>query len=296
MTTVLHEEDGWLVEPVGDSPIPLHTPAEEDDTTTRHCKRCRKDQPIENFVRVVSEKQALFLARKEGIATTTQEYYERAAIHKSMLMAHKLCNSCAVKLRKEKRESAEEYDNRLRLLKRYERHVANPYYKSPSKTPHEPLTITERELKVRKYRSEQGVRRVDSRRKAERAKLSAAYADQMREVRNEMQRIDVRRKTARAQGDDIIMGFLDAYTEHMKNLRETIRAERYSHDPNPPLASPFAYINYDSVITKEAMAAMRRLPDFELDRIAPRLLPTIDLYNERAARDAQRLDEIWGTD
>jgi hypothetical protein len=293
MTTNLREEDGWLVEVAPITPEPMHTTAEEDDTTTRHCKRCRKDQPVENFTRLVSEKQALFLARKEGIATTTQEYYERAAIHRTVLMAHKLCNTCAAKLRKEKRESAEDYDKRLRIMKRYERLVPNPYYISPSKTPHEPLTITEREVKVRKYRSEQGVRRVDSRRRNDKARYAVTYAAQMREVRNEMQRIDVRKRSLRAQGDEVLTTFLNDYTEHLKNLRDTIRAERYSYAPNEPLKSAFSYINYDSVTTKDALRAMRCLPDFELDRISPRLLPTADLYNERAEREKQQLEKIW---
>lgn len=293
MTTNVREEDGWLVELAPIEAEPMHKPAEEDDTTTRHCKRCRKDQPVANFTRLVSEKQALFLARREGLATTTQEYYERAAVHRTMMMAHKLCNTCAAKLRKEKRETADEYDTRLRLMKRYERLVPNPYYKSPAKTPHEPLTITEREVKVRKYRSEQGVRRVDSRRRNEKAQYGVTYAAQMREVRNEIQRIEVRRKTARAQGDDVITTFLNDYIEHLKSLRDTIRAERYSHTPNPPLENTFAYINYDSRLTKDAMAAMRCLPDLELDRIAPRLLPTADLYNERAAREKQQLEKFF---
>lgn len=291
MARVFVDEDGWIVEPVQDDTGVQHITDEADDTTTRHCKRCRKDQPVENFVRLVSEKQALFLARREGLATTTQEYYDRAAIHKSQAMAHKLCNACAAKLRTTKRETAEQYDKRLRLLNRYERQVRNPYYISPSKTPNEPLTITAREVKVREYRAEQSVRRVDGRRRAEKARYAKDYGRQMREVRNEMQRIEARLKTERAQGNENLTDFINAYVEHLKSLRDTIRAERYSHTPDEPLASTFKYVNMNSVITQEAMAAMRRLDLFEVDRIAPRFLPTYDLYQERARQDQEYLED-----
>lgn len=282
MSTVLYEEDGWLVEP-------LDTPTQEStqhaETITRHCGRCRKDQPIENFTRSVSRRQALYLARKEGLAETTEEYYSRAAIHQAVMMAHKLCNACAAKLRKEKRETADEYDTRLRMLKRYERHTYNPYYISPLKTPHEPLTITEREVMVRKYKEAQNARKVDGRRRADKERKSKVYAAQMKEVRNEIQRIGVRMRATKASEDYALSNFLDKYRNHLFCLRDSIRDLRYSFNPPEPLESTFKYVRMENINTQIALKALRDVEIHEVDKIAPRFLPTADFYREKTESD-----------
>lgn len=285
------EIDGWLVEPLDSS---TQEPEQHKETTTRHCKRCRKDQPIENFVRPVSEKQALYLARKEGLAETTDEYYSRAALHKTVNMAHRLCNVCAAKLRKEKPETAEEMDNRLRMLKRFERHVPNPYYISPSRTPREPLTITERELKVRAYRSTQVARRVDSRRKADKERKGKVYAAQMREITNEMQRINVRMKAEKLRYDEALADFYQAYMAHLRAMKETIRDERYSHTPAEPLASTFKYINMKNQTTIEAMRALGRLDTATIEKAEPRLLPTAEILEQRYREQNEYAKEKFG--
>lgn len=285
------EEDGWLVEPLD---TPTQESVQPSDTTTRHCKRCRKDQPVENFVRPVSEKQALYLARKEGLAETTDEYFSRAALHKTVNMAHKLCNVCAAKLRKEKPETAEEMDNRLRMLKRFERHVPNPYYVSPSRTPREPLTITERELKVRAYRQTQNARRVDGRRKADKDRKGKTYAAQMREITNEMQRINVRMKGQKVQDDEAMLDFYQAYMAHLRTMKDTIREERYSHSPAEPLSSTFKYINLKNQVTAEAMKALHRLDTFSIEKAEPRLLPTAEILNQRYAEQNAYAKDRFG--
>lgn len=288
--TIHLDEDGWLVEELNDA----DTSCRNDNTPTQHCKRCRKDQPVENFTRLVSEKQALFLARRDNLSDTTDDLYERAAMHKrTVKMVHKLCNACAAKLRRNTKGTADEYDQRLRLTKRYENHVPNPEYISPKETPHKPPTITEREAKVMAYRAALGANRAEGRRKAEKKRHVAAYAGMMREVYNEIQRIAVRMKSARSQENEEVMAFLNAYTEHLKVLRGSIRRDRYDYSIETPLNSAFKYINYDNIITRDAMAALRALPDLELDRIAPRLLPTADLYAERARRDTEYADSFW---
>lgn len=289
--TIHVDEDGWIVEELNDA----DTSCRNDITTTQHCKRCRKDQPVENFTRLVSEKQALFLARRDNMSDTTEDLYERAAMHKrTVKMVHKMCNACASKLRRKTKGTADEYDQRLRLTKRYESHVPNPEYISLAKTPNKPPTITERELKVMAYRAALGANRAEGKRKAEKKRHVAAYAGLMRDVYNEIQRIAVRMKSIRAQESAEIIGFLKAYTEHLKVLRSDIRRDRYDYSIETPRNSAFNYINYDNLITRDAMDAMRALPDLELDRIAPRYLPTADLYAERARREEEYLNDVWG--
>lgn len=290
MSTVLVDEDGWIVEPLDTL---TQESVQHSDTTTRYCGRCRKEQPIENFTRSVSRRQALYLARKEGLAETTDEYYSRAAVHQAVMMAHKLCNVCAAKLRKEKRETADEYDTRLRMLKRYERHTHNPYYISPLKTPNEPLTITEREVLVRKYREAQAVRRVDGRRRADKSRKAEVYAAQMKEVRNEIQRIGVRMRASKAKEDYALSNFLDKYRNHLFCLRDNIRDLRYAFNPPEPLESTFKYIRMENINTQIALKALRDVDMQEVDKIAPRLLPTADFYRDRAAADREYVSGLF---
>jgi len=280
----VHEVDGWLIE--------------EPTTTTcvqRYCKRCRKDQPVENFMRVVSDKQALFLARREGMSDTTAELYERASVHKtSTTIAHKMCNECAVKLRKNKVETADEYDRRLRLMKRYEFHVANPDYITDIATPNVPPTITERELKVRKYKAEHGLRRAAGKRKAEKAKHAPKYTELLKEVRNETARIKMMQNAPWLSYAEDAADFLSKYLDHIETIRTAIRADKFAPHPIEPRANAFKYINYDNARTKAAMYALHNMPEHDLDKVQPRLIPTAELVNEREADKQRDFNERWG--
>lgn len=286
MTTFPVEEDGWLVEVVEDVCKP-------HDTTTRHCKRCRKDQPIENFTRPVSEKQALFLARKEGLAETTDEYYSRAAIHKSVSMAHRLCNTCAAKLRKVKKQTADELDAHLRMLKRFERHVHNPYYISPLRTPREPLTITERELKVRMYRETQNARKVDGKRRADKERKGKVYAAYMKEIRNEIQRIGVRVQSKKVAEDEVLAAFYDDYLNHLRGLRWEIREERFSFSPVEPKGSAFQYISKDNPNTARALRSLGRLDTATIERLNLKFLPMYEILDARYREQEENLAGTW---
>lgn len=279
MLKTRHEVDGWIVETL--------------DTTNdvqRYCGRCRKEQPIENFTRLVSDRQALFLARREKIAQTNDEHYERAALlKKSMLIAHKMCNACAIKLRKDKRETSTELDTRLRLAKRYENHVPNPLYISPTKTPHEPQTITERELMVLKHKQMSNARRMDGKRKVEKKRYGEVYARYQKALRNEEARVKAMQKVGWTQYADDVQEFLSAYLDHLGVLRKRIRADRYAHDPVEPRETLFRYNDYDSKITKHAMFAMENLNDEQLNKVNPKYLPTAELIIKREAGRMQDL-------
>ena len=281
MLKTRHEVDGWIVETL--------------DTTNdvqRYCGRCRKEQPIANFMRLVSDKQALFLARREKIAQTNAEQYDRASlIKKTMTIAHKMCNACAAKIRKERRETAAELDTRLRLAKRYENHVPNPLYVSPSKTPHEPQTITERELMVLKHRQMSNARRVDGKRKAEKQRYAEVYARYQKALRNEDARIKAMQKVGWTQYADDVQEFLRAYLDHLGVLRKRIRDDRYAHEPVEPRENLFRYNDYDSQITKNALFALENLSDEELNKVDPRYLPTAELIIRRESEKMQDLHD-----
>ena len=271
------EEDGWIVQEIEHLPL--------DATTTRVCTRCGKLKSEESFVRKLTNNQALSKARKENLHTTTAELYERAAIlRKSTHTIHKMCNACAERHRvsvakgRSKPESAVEYEKRIRLRGRHEYMIPDP------DKPNDPnATITARELLVRQHKEALASHRYAAVLANKVKEYKRTYSAYMKDVSNEILRINAMLKSAWVSGDDAAREFMLEYIEHLKALRDTLREERFAKTPTPPLSNPFKYINYDSLVTKNALSLMENVSDYSLfTRINPHLIPTADLVKKRA--------------
>ena len=104
----------------------------------------------------------------------------------------------------------------------------------------------------------------------------------MRAVSNEEARIKMQTKGKWLESDPYAEEFLRAYLEHLCELRQTIRGRRYTKELLVPEQNLFKYINYDSLVTKKAMRAMREVADDPLfTKINPRFLPTDELVKAR---------------
>ena len=275
-----YECDGWLVQEV-DSIV-------ENPATARVCGRCRKTKDVTAFTRGLSPNQALLKATREKLYTTTEELYERASIlQKSVYTVHKMCNSCAAKHRisihnqRCRVETSEEYNTRLRVRNKDEFMV-----QVNTSKPGEPAvytTMTNREALVLKHKQAINKAASDKRTGTIKAVYAKKYSAQMRLVSNEEARIKMQLKGKWLEDDPYAAEFLHAYLEHLHELRQTIRERRYTKELLVPEANPFKYINYDSIVTKDAMAAMSSVSDDPLfTKINPRFLPTDALVRARA--------------
>lgn len=277
-----YEDDGWLVQEVDDNV--------EDPATARVCGRCGKIKDVVNFTRGITPRQALSKATREKLYTTTEELYERASIlQKSVYTVHKMCNTCASKHRislsnqRCRVETSDEYNTRLRVRNKDEFMV-----RCKTSKPGEPevyTTMTNREALVLKHK--QAINKAASDRRTSTIKASYAklYSVQMRQVSNEEARIKMQAKCKWLEDDPYAVEFLQAYLEHLSALRQTIRSRRYAKELLVPEQNPFKYINYDSLVTKKAVAAMWGVDDDPLfTKINPRFLPTDKLVLARTEK------------
>ena len=256
-----------------------------DPATARVCTRCSKLKSEENFVRKLTNNQALSKARKENLHTTTAELYERAAIlRKSTHTIHKMCNTCAERHRvsvakgRDKPESVADFEKRIRLRGRHEYSIPDP------DKPHDPnATILARDLLVRQHKEAIASHRYAAVLANKVKEYKHTYAAYMKEVSTEILRVNAMLKGVWVTGDDAAREFMLEYIEHLKALRETLREERYAKTPTPPLANPFKYINYASIVTQRALCLMENVSDCPLfTKINPRFLPTAELVLKRS--------------
>lgn len=244
------------------------------------CKRCDTEQPIDNFVRRVSINKALSLAR----ASATRKGMSSAPItaepyHRTMTAIHAMCNSCAAKRRVAlktirtphtttvKQLSVEEYDMELRLDGRYERPTPNPYSENPP-------YILLREAMVMAYKDTLDARRALATRKAKKANVAPIYKGYTKDIYNELQRVKMLCKTQRYADDVDVQEFCKYYLMHLEAVREAVRKERYAANPVKPKDNLFKYINYSCEATKSALVHLRNLTSADMERVAPRFLPT----------------------
>lgn len=244
------------------------------------CKRCDTEQPIDNFVRRVSINKALSLARassaRKGVSgePLTAEPY-----HRNMTAVHAMCNSCAAKRRVAlktirtphtttvKQLSVEDYDMELRLDGRYERPTPNPYAENPP-------YIMLREAMVMAYKDTLDARRALATRKSKKANVAPIYKDYTKQLYNEMQRIKMLCKTQRYAEDIDVQEFCKYYLLHLEAVREAVRKERYAANPVKPKGSLFKYIDYACEATKGALVYIKNLTSDDMERVAPRFIPT----------------------
>lgn len=271
----IYEEDGWVVEPVN-----------PHNSAYRYCQRCRKEKPVEDFTRLVSGRQALYTARREGIATDTEGMFVRAAIlSRTTNFVHKMCNICAAQRRKARTETATEYELRLRLSRRYELLTPNPDYVDDIATPNIPKDVPVRELMVRKYKQQLYAQRFV--RKSERAKSSdiKKYSALLLQVRTEIARSReaLKLKWVQESSDDVA-DMIRAYIEHLDSLRENVRRDRYAHDMPPPKDSPFKYTNLKDPRTIKALNSLWPLTIEQIERFGHKFLGTAEIVYEKYDR------------
>lgn len=271
----VYEEDGWVVEAI-----------DSDNSVYRYCQRCRKEKPIEDFTRLVSGRQALYTARREGIATDTEGMFVRAAIlSRTTNFVHKMCNICAAQRRKARTETAAEYELRLRLSRRYELLTPNPNYIDDIKTPNVPKDVPVRELMVRRYKEQLYAQRYVRRSKREKNASVEKYSALLQQVRNEVARARESLKLKWVQeADEDVAAMIRAYIEHLDSIRENIRYDRYHHDMPEPKATPFKYINHKDPRTIKATNALYPVLTTQIERFDPKFLGTAEVMLEKESK------------
>ena len=216
------------------------------------CSSCNTLQPIENFRRRPSLLQAERWGWNDLMDKTRAVY------------TGKDCNECAAE---RKRTSTyfdyAAYEKELQLTGRYEYLVPDPRYPL-----HHNKFIPKRQAMVHELRAKRGEGKVRGGVKGYRKRQAPVYAEHLKAIRNERQRVygwkkQMKNLTAAA------LTFANEYDEYLVSLAFRIKDEKTLKLVQ---AKPYVenYIMPDAPLEKEIAAKFRALYAVERDRLKPR--------------------------